>query len=123
MFAEFWSDLRYRLRALVRRDAIERDLDDELRFHLDHEIDKHVRAGLPRADAVRRARLDFGGLSRIKDDTRDSHGVALLDHLARDVRYALRGLRTHPLFSVVVILTLALGVGVNAAMFSVVDRV
>jgi hypothetical protein len=91
VLSEFWSEIRYRLRALFRRDAIERELDDELRFHLEREAEKSVAAGLPRDEAVRRARLTFGGVDRIKEDDRDARGVALLEHLARTsaTRYAV----------------------------------
>ncbi|HEX6132363.1 MAG TPA: ADOP family duplicated permease [Longimicrobiales bacterium] len=116
------SDLRYRLRALFRRDAMDRELDEELRFHLEHEIEKHVRAGVPRAEAERRARLEFGGVDQIKEDTREVRGVALLDGLLRDVRYAWRGMRARPGFAAAVVLTLGLGIGANAAMFGIIDR-
>ena len=122
MLSEFWSEIRYRLRALLRRNAVERELDDELRFHLEREAEKSVAAGLPRDEAVRRARLTFGGVDRIKEDDRDARGVALLEHLAQDVRYALRGLRARPLFTAVVVATLGLGIGVNVAMFGILDR-
>jgi predicted permease len=122
VLSEFWSEVRYRLRALFRRDAIERELDDELRFHLEREAEKSVAAGLPREEAMRRARLTFGGVDRIKEDDRDSRGVALLEHLVQDVRYALRGLRAQALFTAVVVATLGLGIGVNVAMFGVLDR-
>lgn len=123
MLAEFWSELRYRLRSMFRRAAVERELDEELRFHLEHETAKHVRSGMSSADAAWRARLAFGGMSRIKEDTRDTHGIASLENLVRDLRYALRGIRSRPGFAAVIMLTLALGVGVNAAMFGIVDRV
>lgn len=122
MLTELWSDLRYRLRAFVHRDAVEQELDEELRFHVEHEIEKHMRLGVPRAEATRRARLAFGGVDRIKDDTRDARGVALADSVIRDTRHALRGLRTRSAFAVAVIATLALGIGINAAMFGVLDR-
>ena len=77
---------------------------------------------MPRDEALRRARLAFGGLDRIKDDTREARGVTLVEHVLQDVRYALRGLRARPLFTAVVIVTLGLGVGVNTAMFGILDR-
>jgi putative ABC transport system permease protein len=73
-------------------------------------------------EAPRRARIAFGGIDRFKDDTRDSHGVSLIEHVTQDVRYALRGLRARPMFTAADIATLAVGVGVNAAMFGLLDR-
>src|ERR1051325_3142608 len=122
MMTELWSDLRFRLRALFRCDAVERELDTELRFHLQRETEKYVAKGFSRDEAERHARLAFGGFNRIKDDARDVRGVSWVEHVTRDIRYALRGLRTRPLFTTVVVATLALGVGVNAAMFGIVDR-
>jgi putative ABC transport system permease protein len=122
MFSEFWSELRYRARAIFRRNAVEQELDDELRFHLERETEKYVRAGMSRGEARRRARIAFGGVDRVKDDTRDAHGVALLDVIARDVRYTLRGLRLAPGFALAVVVTLALGIGATSGIFSVIDR-
>jgi len=122
MLGEFWNDLRYRARAIFRRDAVERELDEELRSHLEHEAEKYARDGMTREEAVRRARLAFGGVDRIKDDARDARGVSLVEHVIQDVRYALRGLRARPMFTAAVVVTLAVGVGVNTAMFGILDR-
>jgi len=122
MLTTLWNDLRYRVAALIGRGRLERELDDELRFHVELEVEKLEKSGLPRAEAERRARVSFGGVSRTKDDTRDARGVARMEQIAQDVRYALRGMRARPFFTAVIIATLAIGVGVNAAMFGVLDR-
>ncbi len=115
--------LLIRLRTLVRRGTKEREMAEELRFHLDMEADLHRRGGLPPEDARLEALRRFGGVARTADECRDSWGVRQLDQLRQDVRFALRGLRRNPGFSAVVILTLALGIGANTAIFSVVDTV
>ncbi len=116
------SDLRYRLRALLRRSAMERELDDELRFHLEQEIDRHMRAGLSRRDAERRAQREFGGLDVIKEEARDARGVKWIDAVLQDLRYAGRTLHARPVFAAGVVVTLGLGMGANIAMFGIVDR-
>src|SRR5690349_23961809 len=116
------SDLRYRLRATFRRDAMDRELEEELRFHIDREATKLEASGLTPAEAARQARIAFGGVDRIKDDTRDVNGVSWLDIVRHDLRYALRGLRARPAFTASVIVTLGLGIGANVAMFGIVDQ-
>ncbi|HZI27299.1 MAG TPA: ABC transporter permease [Gemmatimonadaceae bacterium] len=116
------NDLRYRLRALFRRDAMDHELEAELQFHLDKEADKHVRAGLSPDEARRRARASFGAREGVKDDTRDVRGLVALETLVQDVRYAARGLTARPVFTAGIVLTLGLGLGANAAMFGIVDR-
>jgi len=121
VLGELLSDLRYRLRALLWRADLERDLDDELRFHVEHEAEKYMRAGLSPDEAGRRARLVFGGIEYAKEESRDARGTAWLDALMQDVRYAARSLRRHRAFSLTVVLTLALGIGANTAIFTLID--
>ena len=120
--SELVSELRFRLRALLSRGAMERELDAELQFHLEQETAKYVGQGMSYDAARRQALLAFGGMNRIKDDTRDARGTAFVNELLRDVRYAARGLRARPGFTAGVVVTLGLGIGVNAAMFGVLDR-
>lgn len=117
------SDLRFRLRALLRRSAVDAELDAELRDHLGHLIAKHEAHGCSREEAVRLARLEFGGLDQIKDDCRDARGIGVIDATAQDVRYAARVLGRDTVFTAIAALTLAVGIGASTTIFSVVDAV
>ncbi|HEX6964646.1 MAG TPA: ABC transporter permease [Gemmatimonadaceae bacterium] len=123
MLDELWSDLRYRLRAFLRRRAVERELDDELRFHLGREAEKYIARGVPSDEALRRARLAFGGLDRFKEESRDARGTRLLEDVMSDVSFTVRTLVKRPGFTLVAVLTLMLGIGANTAIFSVVSAV
>src|SRR6185369_3701025 len=118
-----WSDLRIRLRSLFRRRAVESELDEELRFHLERQVDAPVSAGLPHTEAVRKARLAFGGLEPVKQECRQARGIDALETAAQDLRYGLRMLRRTPLVTTIAVLTLAAGLGANTAIFSVVNTV
>lgn len=115
-------DWLFRLRALLTRRRLDRDLDDEMRDHLAHQIAWHVGRGLSPAQARRRALVDLGtGVDVWKDDCRDARGTTWLTDAWRDVQYAVRTLRRNPGFAVVAIVSLALGLGVNVIVFGLLN--
>jgi len=87
------NDLIFRLRSLFRRRVVEAELDDELRFHFERQVEKYVQSGLRREEARRRVRLEFGGLDQVKEECRDARGVSFFETTIQDVRYGVRMLR------------------------------
>ena len=108
-----------RLRSVFRRDEVERELDEELQYHLEQQTEEYIRQGMSPRDARDAARRALGGISYRKEQVRDARGTRWLEELAGDIVFAFRSLRRARAFAVAVVLTLALGIGVNTAMFTV----
>lgn len=117
------TDLLYRLRVVFRRGSVERELDDELRFHIERQTRKYVQSGCTPEEAARRVRLDFGGVEQVKEECRDARGVGVLEETTRNLRYAGRTLAKRPGFTAVAVVTLALGIGANSAVFSAINTI
>lgn len=118
-----WTDFRERVLAVFRGTRLDREHQEEVRFHLEMQARKHEKAGMPPDEARRRAAVDFGGRVQIRESTREARGVGPLEDLGRDLRHAFRQLRRAPAFTIVACLTLALGIGATTAIFTVADRV
>ena len=115
------TDWLLRLRSLFRPQHVERELDEEMRFHLDQQIDAYVRQGQTRDEAVRRATIEFGHLGAVREEHHDARGIAPVAHLVRDLRHALRQARRAPAFTALAVLCLGLGIGVNTSIFAVLN--
>jgi putative ABC transport system permease protein len=122
MFQHVSQKLSLRLRGLFRSPAVDRELDDELRYHLDMQIQDFVRRGIPEKQAALMARRQFGNATLHKEECRDARHLAWLENLLQDFRHSFRTLRRNPGFTTVSVLTLALGIGATSALFSVLDR-
>jgi predicted permease len=117
------NDWLLRLRSFFRPTAVEQELDEELQFHLEQQAASLMRQGLVREEALRQARLQFGGIDQIKEQSRDARGIGLVDDLWRDVQYATRQVWRAPGFAALAVLCLGLGIGVNTAIFGVINSV
>jgi predicted permease len=119
----FWYIAVARLRSVLFRDRREADLDEELRFHVDREAERLVATGVAPGEARLQARRTFGAIEVVKEQSRDARGTSFVDHLARDARHAARRLRRDWRFTTAAVLILGLGIGVNTAIFSVINAV
>jgi putative ABC transport system permease protein len=122
MMTEFLTRLRFFLGRRKPGDRV-RDLDDELAFHIEQSTQRNIVAGMAPNEARRAAMVEFGGVERTREQCNEQRPGWWMDTAMQDVRYALRGFRRNPMFTVTVLATLTLGIGATTAVFSVVDRI
>ncbi|HUE42989.1 MAG TPA: ABC transporter permease, partial [Candidatus Sulfotelmatobacter sp.] len=121
MFSHSFRELRLRIQSLLHRDQLDRELDDELSFHVARRAEKNRAAGMDAAEAGYAAHRQLGNVTHVKERTREVRIVTALETIWRDIRFGVRMLLKEPAFTFIVILTLALGIGANTAIFSVIN--
>ncbi len=115
------NSLRFRIATLFQRSLMNAELEEELRSHIQHRADDLVRSGLGRAEAERRARIEFGGYVKYKEESHEATGGNFIETFSQDVRFSLRVLRKSPGFAIAAVLTLGLAIGANAVVFGLMD--
>jgi predicted permease len=118
---KWFYTLPLRIRSIFKRDEVEQELEDELRYHLDMEIEENAAKGMSKEEARRSALLAIGGIDQKKEECRDTRGLQWLNDIIRDLSYGLRFLRRNPGFTALTVMTLALGIGSATAIFSLVN--
>ena len=118
---KFIAYVRSIMSKIFRRSEIEQEMEEELRSHIQHRADDLEQSGLSRSEAERRARIEFGGRGRFKEECQEALGGIFVETLIQDVRFSVRALRKSSGFTITAVLTLALAIGANAVVFGVMD--
>jgi putative ABC transport system permease protein len=117
------NELRLRLRSVFRRSSLEQELESEMRFHLDQQIEENLASGMAPHEARQSALRAIGGITQFQEECRDMRRVSLVENALQDSRYAFRGIAKSPAFSMTAVLTLALGVGASMAIVTLINSV